>query len=385
MARVMVTFTRCSLRLARKFGVIEREARLCHRVVVAYGLVYVGSLDNRVYAVEAATGEIRWQFRTDGGVWSSPTEANGVVYVGSRDSRIYALDAITGALRWRFQADTYRGYTPSVVNGILYVGSGYFSRSDLDASYVYALDAENGKLLWLYQLDSLSYAKPPTVVDDTVFVATSSLGSKSSGSLVYALNAATGERRWNYQTGVDVVSSPVVVEGIVFLDSSGGYAYAIDSATGRLLWRQIASPIYTNPPVVVDGAVYLRSRVESNEFLVAVNARTGESLWRSPMDKGLSYIEVVGDVVYAIAAKRVLRRDDSYVYALDVSTGETLWRFETSEDQLGRSNSSQRCALLRYYRLLAFAHCMCIFAECRKWRSAVALPNRRRHRCFPDR
>ena len=51
-----------------------------------------------MYAVDAATGELRWRFATRGPVDdSSPTVANGRVFVGSLDHNVYALDAITGA------------------------------------------------------------------------------------------------------------------------------------------------------------------------------------------------------------------------------------------------------------------------------------------------
>ena len=66
------------------------------------GTVYIGSNDNHLYAVDAATGEERWRFETDGGVDSSPAvSADGsVVYVGSRDDRLYAVDTATGAESW---------------------------------------------------------------------------------------------------------------------------------------------------------------------------------------------------------------------------------------------------------------------------------------------
>ena len=73
---------------------------------------------------------------------SSPAVANGVVYFGSDDSWLYALDATTGAKLWSFEA----GYSydavqssPSVVNGVVYVGGRDFN--------VYALNASTGAML----------------------------------------------------------------------------------------------------------------------------------------------------------------------------------------------------------------------------------------------
>jgi len=65
---------------------------------LANGVVYVGSGDDNVYALNADTGAKLWSYTTGGGVYdSSPAVANGVVYVGSDDKNLYALNAKNGA------------------------------------------------------------------------------------------------------------------------------------------------------------------------------------------------------------------------------------------------------------------------------------------------
>ncbi|HYC19963.1 MAG TPA: PQQ-binding-like beta-propeller repeat protein [Candidatus Bathyarchaeia archaeon] len=58
---------------------------------VANGVVYMGSLDNNTYALNAYTGAKLWNYTTGGHVWSSPAVVNGVVYVGSNDGNVYAI------------------------------------------------------------------------------------------------------------------------------------------------------------------------------------------------------------------------------------------------------------------------------------------------------
>ena len=48
-----------------------------------------------MYALNAATGELRWRYATDGALLSSPTVVEGVLYVGSEDG-LLALDAASG-------------------------------------------------------------------------------------------------------------------------------------------------------------------------------------------------------------------------------------------------------------------------------------------------
>ena len=49
--------------------------------------------DHKVYALDAATGHLRWAYTTGGNVDSSPAVAGGTVYVGSGDHKVYALSA----------------------------------------------------------------------------------------------------------------------------------------------------------------------------------------------------------------------------------------------------------------------------------------------------
>ncbi len=85
---------------------------------VVDGVVYVGSDDGNLYAIEAATGSERWRFTTGDQVNSSPAVVDGVVYVGSDDGNLYAVEAATGSERWRFTTGGEVGSSPAVVDGV---------------------------------------------------------------------------------------------------------------------------------------------------------------------------------------------------------------------------------------------------------------------------
>jgi len=65
-----------------------------------------------------------WKFRTEDLVDSSPAVADGVVYVGSFDNHLYAVDIATGQERWRFKTEALVGSSPAVADGVVYFGSG---------------------------------------------------------------------------------------------------------------------------------------------------------------------------------------------------------------------------------------------------------------------
>ncbi len=101
--------------------------RIYSTPAVAYGRVYVGSIDTRVYSFDAETGALAWSQSTGDWVYSAPAVAEAgdgppTVYIGSKDKNLYALDAKTGAVRWKkFTGGIILG-AASVIGRIVYVG-----------------------------------------------------------------------------------------------------------------------------------------------------------------------------------------------------------------------------------------------------------------------
>ena len=67
---------------------------------------------------------LKWSYTTGFYVESSPAVANGVVYVGSDDDNVYALNARTGAKLWSYATGSAVDSSPAVASGMIYVGSG---------------------------------------------------------------------------------------------------------------------------------------------------------------------------------------------------------------------------------------------------------------------
>jgi outer membrane protein assembly factor BamB len=91
---------------------------------VADGTVYVGAADERVYALDGASGEKRWEFWTWNNVTGAPVVTPKTVYVGSDDTVVYALDVDTGERRWEFDTTgRIDGAGGAVVDGRLYIST----------------------------------------------------------------------------------------------------------------------------------------------------------------------------------------------------------------------------------------------------------------------
>jgi outer membrane protein assembly factor BamB len=270
---------------------------------VVNGVVYFGSDDGNLYALNASTGAELWSFKTGSNVISSPAVANGVVYVGSNDGNVYALNATTGAKLWSLFAGGVIS-SPAVANGVVYIGA--------DNS-VYALNGTTGAPLWSYRTGN-EVVSSPAVANGVVYIG-------SFDDNVYALAASTGTKLWSYTTGNFVESSPAVASGVVYVGSDDHNVYALNASTGAKLWSHDAgSNVYTSP-AVANGVVY----VGSLSGIHAYNASTGTPLWND----GGSYVgspAVANGVVYTGS------NGDGNVYALNASSGDLLWSYDTSEN-----------------------------------------------------
>ena len=200
----------------RALLVLHHRQRLASSPAVANGMVYVGSLDDNIYALNATTGALLWSYTTGSIVASSPAVANGMVYVGSEDDNVYALNATTGALLWSYTTGAQILSSPAVANGMVYVGS--------EDDNVYALNATTGALLWSYTTGA-QILSSPAVANGVVYV-----GSVDDN--VYALNATTGALLWSYSTGNEILSSPAVANGVVYVGSYDDSLDAFDLTGG---------------------------------------------------------------------------------------------------------------------------------------------------------
>jgi outer membrane protein assembly factor BamB len=237
---------------------------------VANGIIYDGSIAG-IHAVNSAGTQI-WYFHTPATVNAPPVIANGVVYDRSADGTVYALNANSGTLIWQYATGgdyIDSGSSPAVASGMVYVGS--VGPSD---NNIYALDAGTGALIWQYTTGDFDFIySSPTVANGKVYIA-------SLDKNVYALDAKTGALVWKYPAGDRFFSSPAVARGVVYISSESNF-YALNGATGALLWNP-AIQFAGSTPAVANGVVYVCGYVSNDgSSLFALDANTGAVLKKS--------------------------------------------------------------------------------------------------------
>jgi outer membrane protein assembly factor BamB len=116
---------------------------------VAFGRVYMGNTDGRVYSFAQHTGQLAWATGTGAYVYASAAVADvaglgPTVYLGSYDGYFYAFNAQSGAVRWRHLAGGRISGSPTIVNGVVYY-------SNLGARTTAGLDVRTGRQVFFFR------------------------------------------------------------------------------------------------------------------------------------------------------------------------------------------------------------------------------------------
>jgi outer membrane protein assembly factor BamB len=276
------------------------KARITSSPAVAGGLVYFGAYDGKFYAVNETDGQVKWQFQTAGEhrfsathlhgsqpatetmpdpfdcYLSSPVVENGVVYFGSGDGNIYALDAATGALKWKFKTGDVVHASPAIAHGVLFVGSW--------DSWFYAIDAATGQEKWKFKTGEDPDIHNQQGIQSSAAVADGIVYFGCRDGHLYALDELTGKARWSYSTkGSWVIASPIVNQGkVYFATSDTGLLYGADAKTGDILFSVSFNhwPLFASP-ALAGNTVYIASTAGS---ISAVDLPTHTIAWSFSTD-----------------------------------------------------------------------------------------------------
>lgn len=265
--------------------------------LVLDGVCYTGVSDGFLYALDAATGALKWKHETGdkimgGANWTKAPGSDATpgavgakwVLVGSYDFSMYCLDAATGKQVWKHETENFINGTPTVTgagetvfggcDAILHVVSlkdgkevrkieseAYISGSAAadgatvyfgnHSNQVFAFDTATGKNLWKYRERNFPYFSSPAIDAEVVLIG-------GDDKRLHCIDRKTGEGRWIFPTRGKVQSSPVLCKdgGVVF-GSADGRLYCVEKADGKERWsHEIGSPI-TGSPAVAGGAIVI--------------------------------------------------------------------------------------------------------------------------------
>lgn len=274
--------------------------------LVNSGIVYVGSYDNNLWALDAKEGGLIWKFATEGGIGSSPAYGGSTVYIGSSDHRLYAVDARNGKRKWAYKAESKIYTTPFLALGLVFFGS--------DDGKLYALKPgpASARDMWSYNA-MLPIRSSPVVDGDSLYFGT-------DGGEFFCLDVS-GELRWRFQTRRRIMSRPLAREGVVYLGSDDWYVYALDVQQGYPIWRYRTKGAVVSSPVYAEGKIYVGS---ADGNIYALDALSGKEIWKYEVRHSVTSSPFVYlDSLYIGSV-------DGSLYCLHARTGDFMWRFRSN-------------------------------------------------------
>jgi outer membrane protein assembly factor BamB len=297
----------------------------------ARGLVYAGSRDGTLLALDVQSAEVRWEYELGGPAAGVPkvVENGGVLLVGTDNGALTALDLETVSPRWTYETQGTIREEPLVVEGVV-----YFANS---RGQVFALDMRTGAWRWQYEgefqpgftIHGRAGLAFMAAVDADIGRAGSLYAGFDDGRVV-ALEAGSGEPLWTASVAppgggefVDCDSTPLVDaergEIVVAGQATGVHGLAISDGTARWTFRARAAGTVVEGPA---GSLLFASPLQGFFSI----ERGGSMRWHQPLDPGVvSAPVVVDDVAFLAHSVRGLlafdARDGTHLATLDVGSG----------------------------------------------------------------
>lgn len=271
-----------------------------------------------------ADGRERWRFRTGAAALGGLTADGDRVYVGTRAGEVVALRLTDGDAAWRFRTSGRVETAPAVAEGRVVVVAENFRSGEAS---VVALEAETGRRAWTFSPEGPSVgASSAAIAGGEVFVG---LGDGQ----VHALDLRTGAERWAVPVLATSFSAraftaeavPAAPGDLVISDLA--HVYRLDPATGNDRWSfRINELLVRGSPAISDGAVIVG---DDDGGLSAISLEDGVRVWRARFGAApIGSVAVASDRVFAAGLA-----PDGRVFALETDPAGTLMR-EVSESEL---------------------------------------------------
>ena len=217
--------------------------------------LYVVDGIGQALAVDAHTGKLKWRLQLGAPGRSAPTFANGCLFFGTMDEKLFAVNASNGDILWTYvatSADTVIAGqpAPAVMDGVVLAG---FGSGDL-----VALRAEGGEVVWADTLGS-SNGQGALIdfscVHGMPVISNGTAYAISTGSVLVAIDMRSGRRLW--ERSISGQNTPVVIGDWIFLLSMEEELACLDRESGHVRWitqlRQYENSIKQKGGVVWTG------------------------------------------------------------------------------------------------------------------------------------
>jgi len=294
--------------------------------VLAGGRLYCHCGDFGAACIDAASGEVLWKNRAlrlnhENGPGSTPVVWRDRLIVhldGSDVQSIAAYDTATGEVAWRTPRSGELREDPQLKKAygtpvILPLGGRDVLVSPA-ADWLYGYDPATGAELWKmsYGVLGFSIVPRPVTSGDLLFMSTSFMQPELLAVKLAGAEQAP-EIAWREKKGAPTMSSPLVVDGLVYMVSDKGVGTCLDAKTGEAVWSERLGGNFSSSPLFADGRIYVGNR--DGDTFVIKPGRDYELLATNHLDGGIyATPAAVGRAIYL--------RTETALYRIEQPAGE---------------------------------------------------------------
>ena len=185
-----------------------------------------------------------------------------------------------------------------------------------DVGVMYSLDKKTGKTNWTFDTGMRIMGSPAVSEGVVVF--------GSTNYNIYGLDAKTGKELWHITTQQAVMGAATIHEGVAYIGGGDGKMFAIDIQTGEVKWSfdELKNYVLTRPLVYRD-KLYFGCW---DTHLYALNLKDGSLAWKWNNGKGNPKLSPASVWPVATDGKVFITAPDRYFTCLDAETGKEVWR-----------------------------------------------------------
>ncbi len=284
----------------------SRKGRVLSPPVIANGRIYSVDGDNRVVALDEASGKKLWDYKIRVKLRERTRVGRGNIIERIRDPLSFV--------------DGNGVDKESVGGGVAYADGKVYITSGLGK--IVAVDAETGEEIWGTEILSPVHSAPVAGLERVFAI--------SDDNVIYAFDTTSGEIVWSHQAIIEsarmlTVPSPALVDDVLVAPFSSGELIALRQQNGNVLWQDsLSSTARLTPlaslndiaagPAISDG--YVIATAQSG-VMTAFDLRTGQRVWSQPAG-ALGYPLIAGDFVFTVTT-------GGQVACLSKLDGSVIW------------------------------------------------------------
>lgn len=281
----------------------ETEDEIRGTPVVQDGVVYVGSYDHNLYAVNAIDGSFLWKYAADGGIVTRPVIYDGNAYFGSEDKRLHVISIRSGKIVWSYFAEAPVRSSPTIGSGHVVFGA--------DDGYLYAVSTLTGRRAWRFDAGA-PIRSSPIVQNENIF-----FGTEDGEFICLDLSGAA---KWRFKSKRAITSSPTIYRDMVIVGSVDANVYAMDIKSGFVIWRFRLGKATISSPCTADNYIFIGS---SDNAMYCIDAANAKEVWKFTSEHQVNSSPFVyRDSVYFGSV-------DKNLYCIEYRTGRLKWKHQT--------------------------------------------------------